>query len=87
MATSKGTSLSVDRPHDGHEAESLSGFERRCLLKRICELHELVQLAVLGADSARDRAKVEDLASICMALHLAELQIDFAERLAARQVH
>ena len=67
MATCKGTSVSAGRQDDGQHAETLSVFERRCLFKRVSELHELVRLADLGAHAARDRAEGEDLASICIA--------------------
>ena len=87
MAASKRTSPLVHRGGQSADPRSLSGFELRCLLKRISELHELAQLAVIGAAQARDRAPAEDLVCICMSLHLAELQIAFAEGLAARQVH
>lgn len=87
MATCKGTSVSAGRQDDGQHAETLSVFERRCLFKRVSELHELVRLADLGAHAARDRAEGEDLASICIALHEAELWIALAERLATRHLH
>lgn len=87
MAISKSTSPIQRRDGEPAEPQPLSGFQLRCLVKRISELHELAQLAVLGADQARDQAQADDLVSICMALHLAELQIAFAEGLAARQVH
>lgn len=84
MATGKNTSPNGP---ESAQHEALSGFESRCLFQRICELRQLVQLAMLGADSARERTDAEDVASICTALELAELQIRFAESLAARQVH
>ena len=71
---------SIDIP----AATPLSGFETRCLLKRIAVLREQAQLAVLGADAAREAAPVEGLAGICEALHQAEVQIARAEDLAAR---
>lgn len=87
MATCKGTSESAGRLDDGERTGTLSAFERRCLFKRVSELHELVRLADLGAHAARDRAEGEDLASICIALHEAELWIALAERLATRHMH
>jgi len=59
----------------------LSGFEQRCLLKRIFECHEIVQIAILGAGSANEKAG--GLGAICEALRLAEQEIARAERLAA----
>lgn len=58
----------------------LSGFEQRCLLKRIFECHEIVQIAILGAGSAHEKAG--GLGPICEALRVAEQQIAHAERLA-----
>jgi len=73
--------------HLSLDDESLSGFERRCLLKHICECHELIQLTILGAGTAREKAgAVADLACICEALKAAERLIDQAERLAALQL-
>ena len=49
----------------GLDGESLSGFERRCLLKHICECHELIRLTILGAGTAREKAGAAvDLARI-----------------------
>jgi len=63
----------------------LSGFERRCLLKRICECHELLQLTLLGAASARDKlVDASSVAGIQQALRVAELQVARAEWLAFR---
>ncbi|NML17275.1 hypothetical protein [Azohydromonas caseinilytica] len=67
-------------------AAPLSGFEARCLLKRIAVLREQAQLAVLGADAAREAMPAESLKGICRALHEAELQIAQAEDLAAREL-
>ncbi|WP_029000027.1 hypothetical protein [Azohydromonas australica] len=64
----------------------LSAFEVRCLLKRIADLREQAQLAVLGADAARDAVPARALEGICQALHQAEQQIAHAEDLAARQL-
>ena len=73
--------------HHGLDAESLSGFERRCLLKHICECHELIQLTILGAGAAREKAgAVADLVRIHEALKAAERLIERAERLAALQL-
>ena len=67
--------------------ESLSGFERRCLLKHICECHELIQLTILGAGTAREKGgAVADLVRIYDALKAAERLIERAERLAALQL-
>jgi hypothetical protein len=64
---------------------SLSGLERRCLLKHICECHELLQLTLLGAASARDKARgLEALMDLQEALRAAELQVAKAERYALR---
>ena len=35
------------------DADELSSLERHCLLKRICEVHEVIQQALLGVDAAR----------------------------------
>ena len=73
--------------HPSLDDESLSGFERRCLLKHICECHELIQLTILGAGTAREKAgAVADLLCICEALEAAERLIERAERLAALQL-
>lgn len=63
----------------------LSGFETRCLLKRICDCHEVIQLAILGAGSAN--AKAGGLTAVCDALKAAELVITLAEELAAQRLH
>jgi hypothetical protein len=64
---------------------TLSGLERRCLLKHICECHELLQLTLLGAASARDKlVDVSAVAGIQEALRAAELQVARAEWLAFR---
>jgi hypothetical protein len=64
---------------------TLSGFERRCLLKHICECHELLQLTLLGAASARDKlVDASTVAGIQEALRAAELQVARAEWLALR---
>jgi len=75
-------------PHPGLDGdEALSGFERRCLLKHICECHELIQLTILGAGTAREKAgAVADLECIYDALKAAERLIERAEQLAALQV-
>jgi hypothetical protein len=67
-------------------AAHLSAHEGRCLLKRIADLREQAQLAVLGADAARDAIPARALEGICQALHQAESQIAQAEDLAARQL-
>jgi len=69
------------------DGESLSGFERRCLLKHICECHELIQLTILGAGTAREKAGAAvDVARIYEALEAAERLIERAEQLAALQL-
>jgi hypothetical protein len=63
----------------------LSDFERRCLIKRISDCNELIQLAVMGADSVRDRsAGLAELEHIGDALDAAQRLIARAESLAAR---
>jgi hypothetical protein len=74
------------RPVVEPAAARFSGHEARCLLKRIAALREQAQLAVLGADAARETVPAQALDGICQALHQAELQIAQAEDLAARQV-
>jgi len=55
------------------------------LLKHICDCHELVQLTLLGAASARDKARgSEIMGDLQEALRAAELQIARAERSALR---
>jgi 23S rRNA maturation mini-RNase III len=78
MATSETTR---ERPGDESGQVCLSGFERRCLLRRICECHEVVQRAILGAGSAQHKAAV--MTHICEALQQAEKAIAKAELLAA----
>jgi hypothetical protein len=64
---------------------ALSGLERRCLLKHICECHELLHVTLLGAASARDKARsVELLVDLQGALRAAELEVARAERCALR---
>ena len=71
----------------GLDGESLSGFERRCLLKHICECHELIRLTILGAGTAREKAgAVVDVVRIYEALKAAERLIERAEQLAALQL-
>lgn len=48
MATPKATS----EPAADIEPGELTGFESRCLVKRICDLHELVQLTLRGAEES-----------------------------------
>ena len=63
----------------------LSGLERRALLKHICECHELLQVTLLGAASARDKARgLELLVDLQGALRTAELELARAERCALR---
>lgn len=68
------------------EALHLSAHEVRCLLKRIADLREQAQLAVLGADAARDAVPAQALEGICQALQQAEREIARAEDLASRQL-
>lgn len=77
MATSETTR---ERPGEEPGQVCLSGFERRCLLRRICECHEVVQRAILGAGSAQHKAAGMTL--ICEALQRAEEAIAKAEQLA-----
>lgn len=65
----------------------LSAHEARCLLQRIAALREQAQLAVLGADAARDAVPACALQGICQALHEAEAAIAHAQELAARALH
>ena len=81
MATSK-TGRDAHAEHsEGTGQQELSGFESRCLLKRICECHEVVCLAILGAGAADE--KTGGLTPICEALNAAESAIVRAESLAA----
>ena len=67
------------------DQQALSGFESRCLLKRICECHEVLCQAILGAEAAHEKAG--GLAPICKALQVAETMIERAEALAVQQLH
>ena len=66
------------------DQQALSGFESRCLLKRICECHEVLCQAILGAEAAHEKAG--GLAPICKALQVAETMIERAEALAVQQL-
>jgi hypothetical protein len=80
--------MAQPKRHEPPDHPDLSGLERRCLLKRICEVHEVIQLALLGADAARDKAcDPRDLAVICNVLKDAESQVALAEQLAIQQLH
>ncbi|MDZ5459885.1 hypothetical protein [Azohydromonas lata] len=70
-----------------HPLPQLSAHEARCLLQRIAALREQAQLAVLGADAARDAVPACALQGICQALHEAEAAIAHAQELAARALH
>ncbi len=70
----------------GGAVASPSALERRCLLARLHELHELVVLASLGADDAHGRYGQACLAEISQALQEAEQLIAMAKRLAARHI-
>jgi len=76
------------QPVEPADADELSGLERRCLLKRICVVHQVIQQALLGADAARGKALgAPDLVVTCEALKDAESQVALAERLANQQLH
>lgn len=65
----------------------LSGLERRCLHKHICESHELLQMTILGADAACEKAGAAvHLVRICQWLAAAESLIAQAEQLAALEL-
>ncbi len=65
----------------------LSGLERRCLHKHICESHELIQLTILGADAACEKAGAAvHLVRICQWLAAAEALVAQAEQLAALEL-
>jgi hypothetical protein len=64
---------------------ALSKLERWCLLKHICECHELLQLTLLGTAGARDKARsLELLVDLQGALRAAEVEVARAERCALR---
>lgn len=84
MATDK-TSRDVETEHPEANRQALSGFESRCLLKRICECHEVLCQAILGAGAAHEKAG--GLAPICEALQAAQTMIEHAESLAVQQLH
>ena len=53
------------------DADELSSLERHCLLKRICEVHEVIQQALLGVDAARGNAVgAPDLVVTCESLQV-----------------
>lgn len=83
MATTKISrdACALDSAPDQH---ALSGFESRCLLKRICECHEVLCQAILGAEAAHEKSG--GLAPICHALQVAETMIEHAETLAVQQL-
>jgi hypothetical protein len=84
MATSQTSRDRADQQHSTSEDLCpLSGLERRCLLRRIGDCHEVIQLAILGAGSAQQKAG--GLAPICDALNVAEAEIARAEQLAAER--
>ena len=71
------------KPEELPVRPALSGLERRCLLKHISECHELLQVTLLGAASARDKARsLELLVDLQRALRAAELDVARAERCA-----
>jgi len=84
MAVKK-TSRNEGAEHSAGARHELSGFESRCLLKRICECHEVLCLAILGAGAADDKAG--GLAPICEALKQAQSLVERAESLAVQQLH
>ena len=66
-------------------AEPLSRFEGHCLCRRTRECEELLQLAVLGVEQARQRHRPDrDLADIASHLIEAERHVEIARRLASR---
>lgn len=84
MATDKasrddGAQLAAD------EKGELSSFEGRCLLKRICECHEVLCQAILGAGEADDKAG--DLGPVCEALREAEGMVERAGALVLKKLH
>ena len=83
MATAK-ISRDVHAVDSTPAQQALSGFESRCLLKRICECHEVLCQAILGAEAAHEKAG--GLAPICKALQVAETMIERAEALAVQQL-
>lgn len=84
MAIRKTTST----PADDIQPGELTGLESRCLVKRICELHDLVQLTLRGVESVRLRGiEIDDLAGIKRSLEAADLQISYAQRMAVKQLH
>ena len=85
MRAASKTSRDAHAEHsDGTGQQELSGFESRCLLKRICECHEVVCLAILSAGAADEKAG--GLMLICEALKAAESAIVRAESLAVQQL-
>jgi hypothetical protein len=60
---------------------SLSGFECRCLIRRLGDCRAVVERTISGVDSARSRAPWID--EVQAALLAAEREIQRAERLAA----
>jgi hypothetical protein len=76
MANTKG-SREPDRPTTQREARPLSGFEQRCLTRRICDCHAAVATLLRGVSERDDGV----LGEVRAALEDAEAHIAKAERM------
>ena len=75
----------TDRPLPAEAPEPLSRFEGQCLWRRTCECEELLQLAVLGVEHAREQHPRDDnLAEIAAHLAEAERHAELAHKLALK---
>jgi hypothetical protein len=79
-----GSAFQVDEPYCRSEPANarLSGLERRCLLQRIGECQEALQLTILGADQVSDRGRDPELAVVCRMLDEAQVLVERAHDLA-----
>jgi hypothetical protein len=78
---------SIAVPNDNEAAGApLSPFEVRCLLRHVAECHELLELTILGADEACERAGGSiELRRLRALLEMAEALIERAERMGTLQ--
>jgi hypothetical protein len=72
---------------DAHARDGqLTGLERRCLHKHICECHEIVMLTMRGVLSVQDEPACAQLARVRALLSCARRLIEAAERAAVEQM-
>lgn len=77
-----------DERADLSALEASSSFERRCLCRRACQCEELLQLAVLGLETAQERrhGAREELFEIAQLLREAVQVVERAHEIAATLV-